>query len=120
MKHVIVIFAMLMSMSAFAGLGSNATTSVKQISKIDIQRVGGEVYYYFTAEGDNWNSSNCPNAKSGFIKQSEIGADAFLSVALMAKASDTPVQLRGICGNGAVGGTSDAYLYIDYITLDPI
>ena len=43
-----------------------------------------------------------------------------LSVALTAKASGIPVQFRGICGNGVVGGTSDIYLYVDYLTLNPI
>lgn len=105
---------------ANAGFGSKATTNVEKIKKIDIQIAGDDAYYYFTSEDGNWSSSNCPNATTAFLKSSTVGADAILSAAIAAKMSGVKVQFRGVCGNGGVGGSSDIYLYVDYLTLSPI
>ncbi len=56
---------------------------------------------------------------AGFGSKATTGADAILSVALTAT-SGISVQFRGICGNGVVGGTSDSYLYVDFINLNPV
>ena len=117
---VIIIILFTFSMNSFAGFGSRAATNVEVIDKIDIQILAGETYYYFKPEDGNWSSSNCPKAGAAYMKHSTQGASAILSVALSAKVAKIPVQFQGVCGNGIDGGTSDSYLYIDFLTLDPI
>ena len=120
MKNLLFIFLVSLPTMVYAGFGSKATTNIEKINRIDIQLIAGEAYYYFTPEDGNWSSGNCPNATTAFLKSTTVGSDAILSAALAAKMSGVPVQFRGVCGNGVVGGSSDIYLYVDYLTLSPI
>jgi hypothetical protein len=117
MRGLVFTTMLMISMNANAGFGANATTSFGQIRTIEIQGLGVDAYYYFKPVAGNWGSTDCPNATAAYINKSAVGADAILAAALAAKATSVSVQFKGVCGNGFNGGTSDGFLYVNFITV---
>ncbi|KZN68811.1 hypothetical protein [Pseudoalteromonas luteoviolacea] len=101
MIRCITLFFLLISTSV---LGS-VTTASKVVTEIRIQRYQGDAYYYFTAIGNDWLAPGCQKAKYAYIKESDAGSQAILSIVLTAKATQTPVIFTGTCGdiNGNLG-----------------
>lgn len=83
-------------------LNANDVTKEKIIDRIQvgISSQGGEVNYYFY-NGSGWGAEGCPHAVYAYMKESDKGAKAILSLAMSAKASGSNVKFVGTCGDDA-------------------
>ena len=94
--------------SVVAGVGDTVTTSEEFVGQIHIT---GGTYYFQTKDG-NWSVPECPNARYVYMKESDSGVKAMLSVALTAKSSNKPIKFVGTCGD-----TNGSDIYIQGKTI---
>ncbi len=103
-------FALPFCVAVNAAVNDMVTTGAEPLGQV---HVSGSTYYFQSADG-NWSAPNCTNARYAYISEEQAGAKAMLSVALSAKATKSPVQFAGLCGDS---GGSDIYIRITTIAL---
>ncbi len=105
MHKLFLFLLMFLSTPVISAVGDKVNSTTLVINEIRVQNYQGDAYYYFTPQGGDWMTAGCPGTLHAFIKESDAGAKAILSIALTSKTTQTPVKFTGTCGdlNGNAG-----------------
>ncbi|KZN54006.1 hypothetical protein N474_18585 [Pseudoalteromonas luteoviolacea CPMOR-2] len=100
-KMKLFMYLLLLSIPHFAmsAIGDKVTTQSFVVKEVRVQLYNNDAFYYFVPQGSDWSAPNCPAAAYAYIKESQAGAQAILSVALTSKTTNTPVRFTGTCGD---------------------
>ncbi|TMN86519.1 hypothetical protein CWB72_19650 [Pseudoalteromonas phenolica] len=99
MKTVLIFLFIAVSNMALGAVGDKVTTQPFVVEEIRVQLYQGDAYYYFSPAGKDWLAQGCPSTPYAYIKESDAGAKAILSVALTSKSTKTAVKFIGNCGD---------------------
>jgi hypothetical protein len=110
MKKILLLALFGLSANVFSAVNDYVVTSTEVLGQI-------HVYYgtyYFQSQDHNWSTTNCPNARYAYIPETNDGAKAILSTALMARSNNLPVAFSGLCGSTS---GDDTYIRVSAIYL---
>jgi len=106
-KVLLILFVCIFSASVLA-----VETKYKKIDRVQINSKAsdGNTYYYFVNEG-GWGATGCVDAIYATMKDTDGGANAFLSLVLSAKATGAEVKFYGSCES------TNIYFQVNYVIL---